>query len=404
MCSESDREFRIVPQARSPWGRRTGNCATLGIPPATGKDGITLYNVGFAGFLRATVPIRHKKESFSLRSSTLHVKVFRGLPNAESRAPCALTIGNFDGVHRGHQSLLARARAAADARGLPLTVMTFEPHPREFFMPDRAPTRIALLRDKLESLRRQGVDRVVVEHFNAHFAAQTPTEFVRNVLVDGLHTRWLLVGDDFRFGAKRAGDFTYLQAAGAQFDFEVEQMGSVSESGIRISSSAVREALAAGDLEHARRLLGHGYAISGHVVHGQKLGRSLGFPTLNLRISHRKPAVSGIFIVQVHGLAEKPLPAVASIGVRPTVDDSGRVLLEVHIFDYHANAYSKLVRVEFMKKLRDEARFDSLDALKDAIARDCVDARHFFGLALPPAGESPALRRDFATSATDRIQ
>jgi len=335
------------------------------------------------------------------------VKVFRGLPNAESRAPCALTIGNFDGVHRGHQSLLARARAAADARGLPLTVMTFEPHPREFFMPDRAPTRIALLRDKLESLRRQGVDRVVVEHFNAHFAAQTPAEFVRNVLVDGLHTRWLLVGDDFRFGAKRAGDFTYLQAAGAQFGFEVEQMGSVSESGIRISSSAVREALAKGDLEHARRLLGHGYAISGHVVHGQKLGRSLGFPTLNLRISHRKPAVSGIFVVQVHGLAEendRPLPAVASIGVRPTVDDSGRVLLEVHLFDYHASVYGKLVRVEFMKKLRDEARFDSLDALKDAIAQDCIDARNFFGLPIPPAGESPALRRDFATSATDRIQ
>ena len=336
------------------------------------------------------------------------MKVFRGLPNAESRAPCALTIGNFDGVHRGHQSLLARARAAADARGLPLTVMTFEPHPREFFMPDRAPTRNALLRDKLESLRKQGVDRVVVEHFNAHFAGQTPDEFVRNVLVDGLHTRWLLVGDDFRFGAKRAGDFTYLQAAGAQFGFEVEQMGSVSESGIRISSSAVREALAAGDLEHARRLLGHGYAVSGHVVHGQKLGRSLGFPTLNLRISHKKPAVSGIFVVQVHGLAEKPLPAVASIGVRPTVDDSGRVLLETHIFDYHASVYGKLVRVEFMKKLRDEARFDSLDALKDAIAQDCIDARHFFGLAVPADGESPALRRaqfaNSATSATDRIQ
>ena len=140
------------------------------------------------------------------------------------------------------------------------------------------------------------------------------------------------------------------------------------------------------------------------MVHGQKLGRSLGFPTLNLRISHKKPAVSGIFVVQVHGLTEKPLPAVASIGVRPTVDDSGRVLLEVHIFDYHASVYGKLVRVEFMKKLRDEARFDSLDALKDAIAQDCIDARHFFGLAVPADGESPALRRDFATSATDRIQ
>ncbi|WP_199031314.1 bifunctional riboflavin kinase/FAD synthetase [Ralstonia sp. ASV6] len=329
------------------------------------------------------------------------MEVLRGLPHADSRAPCALTIGNFDGVHRGHQSLLARARAAADARRLPLTVMTFEPHPREFFTPDRAPTRIALLRDKLESLRNHGVDRVVVEHFNAHFASQSPSDFVRRVLVESLHTRWLLVGDDFRFGAKRAGDFTYLQAAGAQFGFEVEQMGVIAEGGTRISSSAVRAALAAGDLEQARRLLGHGYAISGHVLHGQKLGRSLGFPTLNLRITHHKPAVLGIFVVQVHGLADTPLPAVASIGVRPTVDDSGRVLLETHVFGYNENAYGKLIRVEFLKKLRDEARYDSLDALRDAIARDCVAAREHFSL---PAAADDIPGRDFATSATDRIR
>ncbi|MDR3382677.1 bifunctional riboflavin kinase/FAD synthetase [Cupriavidus basilensis] len=334
------------------------------------------------------------------------MKVFRGLPNAESRAPCALTIGNFDGVHRGHQSLLARARAAADARGLPLCVMTFEPHPREFFTPEKAPTRIALLRDKLESLRRNGVDRVVVEHFNAHFAAQSPQAFVENVLWHGLHTRWLLVGDDFRFGARRAGDFAYLQQAGAQFGFDVEQMGSVSEGGVRISSSAVRQALGDGDLEHARRLLGHGYAVSGHVVHGRKLGRDLGFPTINLRISHKRPAVSGIFVVQVHGLAEHAIPGVASIGVRPTIEDAGRVLLEVHLFDFRQNVYGKLVRVEFMKKLRDEARFDGLEALTAAIAKDSADARAFFGLTVPgsPEGTPPAAgSRDFATSATDRI-
>ncbi|SOZ55589.1 bifunctional: flavokinase; FAD synthetase [Cupriavidus taiwanensis] len=334
------------------------------------------------------------------------VKVFRGLPNAESRAPCALTIGNFDGVHRGHQSLLARARAAADARGLPLCVMTFEPHPREFFTPDKAPTRIALLRDKLESLRRNGVDRVVVEHFNAHFAGQSPQEFVENVLWHGLHTRWLLVGDDFRFGARRAGDFAYLQEAGRRYGFDVEQMGSVSEGGIRISSSAVRQALADGDLEHARRLLGHGYAISGHVIHGRKLGRDLGFPTLNLRISHKRPAVSGIFVVQVHGIADHPLPGVASIGVRPTIEDAGRVLLEVHLFDFNESLYGKLVRVEFMKKLRDEARFDSLDELTAAIAKDSADARAFFGLTAPGASAvaEGSGGRDFATSATDRIR
>ncbi|SOY89011.1 bifunctional riboflavin kinase and FAD synthetase [Cupriavidus taiwanensis] len=344
---------------------------------------------------------------FTRIDSRRPVKVFRGLPNAESRAPCALTIGNFDGVHRGHQSLLARARAAADARGLPLCVMTFEPHPREFFTPDKAPTRIALLRDKLESLRRNGVDRVVVEHFNAHFAGQSPQEFVENVLWHGLHTRWLLVGDDFRFGAKRAGDFAYLQEAGRRYGFDVEQMGSVSEGGIRISSSAVRQALADGDLEHARRLLGHGYAISGHVIHGRKLGRDLGFPTLNLRISHKRPAVSGIFVVQVHGIADHPLPGVASIGVRPTIEDAGRVLLEVHLFDFNESLYGKLVRVEFMKKLRDEARFDSLDELTAAIAKDSADARAFFGLTAPGAAAAEAEgsgRRDFATSATDRIR
>ena len=330
------------------------------------------------------------------------VKVFRGLPNAESKAPCALTIGNFDGVHRGHQSLLARARAAADARGLPLCVMTFEPHPREFFTPDRAPTRITLLRDKLEALRSNGVDRVVVEHFNAHFAAQTPDEFVRQVLVDGLHAKWVLVGDDFCYGARRAGDFSTLQVAARQYGFEVEQMGVISEGGVRISSSAVREALGNGDLEHARRLLGHGYAISGHVVHGKKLGRQLGFPTLNLRISHKRPAVSGIFVVQVHGLGDQPVPGVASIGVRPTVEDAGRVLLEVHLFDFSANIYGRLIRVEFMKKLRDEMRYDSLDELQVAIAQDCANARGFF-LKLQDGAAAVSDARVFATSATDRI-
>lgn len=337
------------------------------------------------------------------------VKVFRGLPNAESRAPCALTIGNFDGVHRGHQSLLARARAAADARGLPLCVMTFEPHPREFFTPDKAPARIAMLRDKLDSLRRHGVDRVVVEHFNAHFAGQSPEAFVENVLWHGLHARWLLVGDDFRFGARRAGDFAYLEQAGKRYGFDVEQMGSISEGGIRISSSAVRQALAEGDLEHARRLLGHGYVISGHVIHGRKLGRDLGFPTLNLRISHKRPAVSGIFVVQVHGLADHPLPGVASIGVRPTIEDAGRVLLEVHLFDFDRTVYGHIVQVEFMKKLRDEARFDSLEALTAAIAKDSADARAFFGMTVPDGAAAPeadAGGRDVsrrATSATDRI-
>ena len=310
------------------------------------------------------------------------MKVFRGLPNDLARAPCALTIGNFDGVHRGHQALLARVRASASALRLEAAVMTFEPHPREFFATragdlSRAPPRIANLRDKLGSLSNAGIDRVIVEHFNAHFAAMSPDEFIRGVLVDGLHVKWLMVGDDFCYGARRAGTVATLVEAGKRHGFQVETLPTVMHGAQRISSSAVRAALAEGDFDQARDLLGHQYAMSGHVIHGQKLGRTLGFPTLNLRVAHR-PALSGIFVVKVHGLGPLPLPAVASLGVRPTVDDSGRVLLEVHLFDYAASCYGKLVRVEFLEKLRDEEKYDDLPTLVAAIERDASRARGYF--------------------------
>ncbi|WP_250512338.1 bifunctional riboflavin kinase/FAD synthetase [Caballeronia sp. INDeC2] len=331
------------------------------------------------------------------------MRVFRGLPNAESRAPCALTIGNFDGVHRGHQALLAHVRAAADARGLPVCVMTFEPHPREFFNPAGAPPRIAMLRDKLEALRTNGVDRVVVEHFNKTFASQSPDTFVKNVIVDGLHARWVMVGDDFCYGAKRAGNFDSLKAAGEKYGFEVKQMATVAHpNGARISSSSVRASLVAGDLDAAQVALGRPYVISGHVVHGAKLGRDLGFPTLNLPIAHKRPALAGIFVVRVHGLADEPLPAVASLGLRPTVDDSGRVLLEVFVLDWHGDAYGKLVRVEFLKKLRDEEKYVDLETLSAAIAKDVDNARAYFGL--PPASNAGSRATGFAISATDRIR
>ena len=310
------------------------------------------------------------------------MKVFRGLPNAAARAPCALTIGNFDGVHRGHQALLARVRAAADRLGLESAVMTFEPHPREFFarkMGDmsKAPPRIANLRDKLQALENNGVDRVIVEHFCDAFAGQSPQAFVEKVLVEGLHVKWLMVGDDFCYGAKRAGNVAMLMEAGKQYGFEVAVLPTVRNGESRISSSAVRAALAAGDFAHAQALLGHPYSISGHVIHGAKLGRDIGFPTLNLRVPHR-PALAGIFIVQVHGLGDKPLPAVASLGVRPTVEDAGRVLLEVHVFDFARNSYGKVVRVEFLQKIRDEEKFIDLPTLVKAIERDAGQARAFF--------------------------
>ncbi len=329
------------------------------------------------------------------------MKVFHGLPNAESRAPCALTIGNFDGVHRGHQALLARVCQAAAQLGVEPAVMTFEPHPREYLSklandPSRAPARIANLRDKLHSLSVAGIQRVIVEHFNKQFASHSPEDFTKEILVDGLHVKWLMVGEDFCYGAKRAGNVAMLIEAGKKYGFHVEALPAVKSTGTRISSSAIRVALAKGDFAEAEVLLGHPYAMSGHVIHGKKIGRTIGFPTVNLRIAHQRPAMTGIFVVRVHNLTDRPLPAVASLGLRPTVDDSGRSLLEVHIFDYDQDCYGKLVAVEFLTKLRDEERYIDLPTLTLAIERDVVQARNYFAQLQKQKDESP-------TTATDRI-
>jgi riboflavin kinase / FMN adenylyltransferase len=315
------------------------------------------------------------------------MQVFRGFHHPGIAPACALTIGNFDGVHRGHQAMLALLRSEAQHRGLPSCVMTFEPHPRDYFAliankPGLAPARIATLRDKLSELERCGIDQTIVLRFDRAFASQSPQAFVDDVLVRGLGTRYVLVGDDFRFGAKRAGDYAMLDAAGQRAGFDVARMNSYEVRGLRVSSSAVREALEAGDMAQAATLLGRPYSISGHVVHGRKLGRNLGFRTLNLRFSHPKPAALGIYAVQVHGLTDAPLDGVASLGRRPTVDDSGRVLLEVYCLDWPAalgaeGGYGKLVRVELLHKLRDEARYDGLEALTAAIRQDTANARAF---------------------------
>ena len=338
------------------------------------------------------------------------MKIFRGLGNLPRRAGqagCALTIGNFDGVHRGHQAMLALLNNEARHRGVPSCVMTFEPHPRDYFAavarrPELAPARIATLRDKLEELRRCGVDQCVVLPFNERLASQPAQAFIDDVLVDALGVRYVLVGDDFRFGARRQGDYAMLDAAGMARGFDVARMQSYEVHGLRVSSSAVREALADGRMDDVAALLGRPYSVSGHVVHGRKLGRQLaesapgmgdGFRTLNLRFSHWKPAASGIFAVRVHGLLpdDAPLPGVANLGVRPSLDpddvNGGRVLLETHCLEWPAElatslpggeAYGKIIRVELLHKLHDELRYDSLDALTRGIAKDCDDARAFF--------------------------
>ena len=331
------------------------------------------------------------------------MRLFRSLRHPGLAPHSALTIGNFDGVHRGHQAMLALLVSEAAHRGLPPTVLTFEPNPRDYFarlrnQPESAPARIATLRDKLCELERCGVEQAVVMRFDAAFAAQSPEAFVTDVLATGLGARYVLVGDDFRYGARRAGDYALLDAAGARHGFDVARMLSYEVHGRRVSSSAVRAALATGDMVEAAALLGRPYSVSGRVGRGARLGRTLGesqpgkadgFRTLNLRFDHPKPAAMGIFVVRVHGLGEEALDGVASLGQRPTVDDSGRVLLEVHCFDWPAQlgsegGYGRLVRVELMKKLRDEARYDSLQALAAAIARDAADARAFFATQTAP--------------------
>jgi riboflavin kinase / FMN adenylyltransferase len=305
---------------------------------------------------------------------------------------CALTIGNFDGVHRGHQAMLALLKNEASHRNIPSCVMTFEPHPRDYFAkvtqkPALAPARIATLRDKLTELARCGIDQCVVLPFNAAFAAQSPQNFIDDVLIANLGAKYVLVGDDFRFGVKRAGDYAMLDAAGTAKGFEVARMNSYEVHGLRVSSSAVREALHQGRMKDVAKLLGRPYSISGHVVHGRKLGRELNCPTLNLRFSHWKPAASGIFAVRVFGLTGKALDGVANLGIRPSLDpndvNGGRVLLETHCLDWpdslgSEGGYGKIIRVELLHKLHDELKYDSLEALKTGIAKDCVDARAFF--------------------------
>ena len=317
------------------------------------------------------------------------MQVFRGFHHPALAPACALTIGNFDGVHRGHQAMLALLHNEARHRGVPSCVMTFEPHPRDFFAkrfqkPELAPARIATLRDKLHELRACGVNQCVVLPFDHVFASQEPQAFIQDVLCQGLGVKYVLVGDDFCFGAKRAGDYAMLDAAWAKLGFDVARMNSYEVHGLRVSSSAVREALERGDMHAAAQLLGRPYAISGHVVHGRKLGRELNCRTLNLRFSHWKPAASGIFVVRVHGLSDAALTGVANLGIRPSLDandvNGGRVLLETHCLDWPAHlgaegGYGKIIRVELLHKLHDERTYDGLEALQQGIRQDCEDAR-----------------------------
>ncbi len=307
------------------------------------------------------------------------MKFIRGIHNLkEQHRGCVLTIGNFDGVHRGHQALLARLHEEGQRRNLPVMVMLFEPQPLELFAPEKAPARLTRLREKVHYLAEAGVDAVLCVGFDRHFADRSAHNFITELLIDKLGVKLLAVGDDFRFGAGRQGDFLLLQKAGAQYGFEVISTETFCQSGRRISSTAVRQALAEDDLALAETLLGHPYSISGRVVHGDELGRTIGFPTANLPLRRTVSPVKGVYAVEVYGLGEQPLPGVANIGTRPTVAGL-RQQLEVHLLDVTMDLYGRHIEVVLREKIRSEQRFPSLDALKQQIANDVVTARTFFG-------------------------
>lgn len=305
------------------------------------------------------------------------MRISRTIPVA-ANTPVALTVGNFDGVHLGHQAMLARLAEAARRLKVPSCVMTFEPHPREFFAPDQAPTRLTSLREKLELLAQFGVERVQICRFDFEFAKTTPEDFITRILRRGLAARWILVGDDFRFGARRAGDLSMLKQAEAECGFRVHAMHSVMVDGERVSSTQVRKALAAGDLTRAAHLLGRPYSISGRVVSGDRLGRKLGWPTANVLMKHNRPPLAGIFAVEVNGIDGRVLPGVASLGVRPTVAHDARPSLEVHLLDFGREIYGAHLKVDFLHKFRDEEKYADVETLKRQIAVDVENTRAFF--------------------------
>lgn len=308
------------------------------------------------------------------------MKFIRGIHNLnEQHRGCVLTIGNFDGVHRGHQALMSRLCEEGRKRNLPVVVMVFEPQPLELFGGDKAPARLTRLREKLRYMAEAGVDKVLCVRFDRRFAALSAQRFISDLLVEKLDVKYLAVGDDFRFGAGRQGDFLLLQKAGAEYGFEVVSTETFCDGGKRISSTAVRQALAVDDLALAQSLLGHPFTISGRVVHGDALGRTLGFPTANLPLRRSVSPVKGVYAVEVRGLTPEPLPGVANIGTRPTVKGL-RQQLEVHLLDINMDLYGRHIDVVLKQKIRNEQRFASLEALKEQIANDVVTARQFFGL------------------------
>ena len=304
------------------------------------------------------------------------MQLIRGVKNLQSFASgCVLSIGNFDGVHKGHSVVIKKLAEKGQLLGLPVVVMVFEPQPLEFFLKDNAPSRLTRLREKIIHFKDLPVDNLLIVNFNQRFADLDPTYFIQEILVRRLNVKYLVVGDDFHFGKARRGNFVLLQEAGDKYNFKVIDTASYSVKGSRVSSTLIRDALNNGDLASAESMLGRNYSVCGRVVHGEKLGRKIGFPTANIQMQRKNTPIQGVFAVTMTGIGEKPIYGVANVGTKPTVNGSAKVLLETHLFNFNQDIYGKYVEVHFKHKIRSEMRFQSVDDLKRQIQLDTAQAK-----------------------------
>jgi riboflavin kinase / FMN adenylyltransferase len=307
------------------------------------------------------------------------MRIIRGLHHLEAlHSGCVLTIGNFDGLHLGHLAVIQKLAARGKGLGLPVVVMIFEPQPLEYFLKDNAPPRLTRLREKVIQFTKLPIDVLLITHFNEHFANLDAGHFVDDILINKLNVKHLVVGDDFHFGKARCGNFAMLKDKGKLHGFSVEDTGSYLSQGLRVSSTLIRDALGAGDLAQAEQLLGRSYSVCGRVAHGGKRGRTIGFPTANIKMFRKISPIRGVFAVTVTGIDDLELAGIANVGTRPTVDGSTDVILETHLFDFDSDIYGRYIEVHFKHKIRDELRFQSLEQLQDQIKRDVAQTKTIF--------------------------
>lgn len=307
------------------------------------------------------------------------MQLIRGLSHLEPfQNGCVLTIGNFDGLHLGHRTVIQKLADRGKTLNLPVVVMTFEPQPLEYFLGSNSPSRLMRLREKVIEFNKLPVDHLLIAKFNRHFANYDAEQFINDILINKLNVKHLVIGDDFHFGKARRGNFALLKAQGKQHGFSVEDTGSHYVHGLRVSSTLIRDALGVGNLEQAERMLGHSFSICGRVAHGDKRGRTIGFPTANIKLFRKNTPISGVFVVTMTGIDDLELTGIANVGTRPTFDGGSKVILETHLFDFNQEIYGRYVEVHFKHKIRDEMRFNSLEDLQTQIEKDVAIAKRFF--------------------------